>query len=252
LPGNAPGASGAPGARPEQRARAALQAARELAELANVALAEAEHAARAEDDDDMRLVRDEQDDLAGQLLEFELAAPMAAPKAPAQPAPAPVPTATPTGLEIPGRVMPSVFSSESFYANVVNEVELLGQQPQLVVGQPMPATLDVLPTAVLARVVGLAADADLFVLCEVSHGFQLAVHEHVDSVYAAEERARKGSWGPLRIDQSIFLYPLENVRVNLCTSYRTHFNSTMNHYMVEAMVEGGGLLCKRAQHQSPS
>jgi len=42
--------------------------------------------------------------------------------------------------------------------------------------------------------------------------------------------------------QSAIVYPLENVHVNLCTSYmyRTHFNSTMNHYMVEAMVEGGG------------
>jgi len=47
-------------------------------------------------------------------------------------------------------------------------------------------------------------------------------------------------------------YPLENVRVNLCTSYRTHSNSTMNQYMVEAMVEGGGNLCKRAQMLSPS
>jgi hypothetical protein len=49
-------------------------------------------------------------------------------------------------------------------------------------------------------------------------------------------------------------YPLENVRVNLCTSYRTHLNSTMNHYMVEAMVEGGGCYAKepsiRAHHDA--
>jgi len=49
-----------------------------------------------------------------------------------------------------------------------------------------------------------------------------------------------------------YWYPLENVHVNLCTSYRTHVNSTMNQYMVEAMVWGGGNLCKRAQSRSPS
>ena len=187
LPANAPGA-GAPGVRPEQRARAAVQAARALADLANVALAEAEQdAARAEDGED------EQDDLAGQLSELVLAAP----EAPA-PTAAPVLAATPTGLEIPGRVMPSVFSSEGFYANVVNEV-VLPAQP--VMGQPVPPTLDVLPTDLLARIVGLAANTELFVLCGVSRGFELAVHVHVDGVYAAEDRARKGSlsptgWGP--------------------------------------------------------
>ena len=189
LPGNAPGASGAPGARPEQRARAALQAARELAELANVALAEAEHAAQSEDD------ADGQDDLAGQLSELVLTAP----ETPAPSAPAPVP-ATPTSLEIPGRVMPSVFSSEGFYVNVANEVEL--QQPQPVMGQPVPSTLDVLPSNVLAHVVGLSAEADLFVLCGVSRGFQLAVHEHVDGVFAAEERARKADFDFLRSEPS--------------------------------------------------
>ena len=192
LPGNAPGASGAPGARPEQRARAALQAARDLAELANVALAEAEHAARSEDD------ADGQDDLAGQLSELVLTAPET--PAPSAPAPVPAAAATPTSLEIPGRVMPSVFSSEGFYVNVANEVEL--QQPQPVMGQPVPSTLDVLPSNVLAHVVGLSAEADLFVLCGVSHGFQLAVHEHVDGVFAAEERARKADFDFLRSEPS--------------------------------------------------
>ncbi len=46
-------------------------------------------------------------------------------------------------------------------------------------------------------------------------------------------------------------YPLENVRVNLCTSYRTHFNSTMNHYMVEAMVEGGGGVMQKSPASEP-
>jgi hypothetical protein len=62
------------------------------------------------------------------------------------------------------RARPDRLSTESFYANAANEVELLGQQPQLVVGQPVPS-LDVLPTAVLARIVGLAANTELFVLC---------------------------------------------------------------------------------------
>ena len=47
-------------------------------------------------------------------------------------------------------------------------------------------------------------------------------------------------------------YSLKNVHVNVCTSYRTHFNSTMNQYMAGAMVGGGGNLCKRAQRLSPS
>ena len=39
-------------------------------------------------------------------------------------------------------------------------------------------------------------------------------------------------------------YSLKNVHVNLCTSYRTHFNSTMNQFMAGAMVGGEATYAK--------
>lgn len=84
--------------------------------------------------------------------------------------------------------MPSAFSSLDFYSEFgssATEVEL--RAPPMMLGD--------LPTAVLARIVGLAAGADvLFTLARVSHSFEDAVLEHVDMVYAAEDRARKGDF----------------------------------------------------------
>ena len=100
-------------------------------------------------------------------------------------------------------LMPSVFSIDDFYCEVgfgASEVVTVPEEdcyPCRGIGHPPgpelePLTIGALPTSVLARVVGHAADADLFALCEVSRGFQLAVLEHVDDVYAAEDRARAG------------------------------------------------------------
>ena len=104
------------------------------------------------------------------------------------PAPSPLPSTEPSLLALQRReiAMPSAFSSDDFYSDSgfgATEVEL-----------PAPTTIDDLPTAVLARVIDLASCdkiPNLFVLSEVSHGFQRAVHEHVDNVYASEERKRK-------------------------------------------------------------
>jgi hypothetical protein len=85
--------------------------------------------------------------------------------------------------------MPSVFSSVDFYS------EFGSSATEVALPTPQPTTLGDLPTAVLARIVGLAAGADvLFTLARVSHGFEDAVLEHVDMVYAAEDRARKGDF----------------------------------------------------------
>jgi hypothetical protein len=90
--------------------------------------------------------------------------------------------------------MPSVFSSVDFYS------EFGSSATEVALPTPQPTTLGDLPTAVLARIVGLAAGADvLFTLARVSHGFEDAVLEHVDMVYAAEDRARKGD-GPTLIE----------------------------------------------------
>ena len=68
-------------------------------------------------------------------------------------------------------------SSDNFYSESgfgATEVEL-----------PAPTTIDDIPTAVLARVVDLAAGENLFLLSEVSRGFQRAVHDHVDNSVVA-------------------------------------------------------------------
>jgi hypothetical protein len=106
-----------------------------------------------------------------------------------------LPSTAPSLLALQGReiAMPSTFSSDDFYSEfgfAAAEVEL---------PTTPPTTLGALPTAVLARIIDLAAGSDvLFTLAEVSHGFQDAVHEHVDMVYAGEERANKGNtdWPP--------------------------------------------------------
>jgi hypothetical protein len=45
-----------------------------------------------------------------------------------------------------------------------------------------------MPTAILARFVGLAEGTNPFVLTTVSHGFMSAVNEYVEGIYEAEER----------------------------------------------------------------
>ena len=106
------------------------------------------------------------------------------------PAPSPLPSTDSSLLALQRRViaMPSAFSTDDFYSDSgfgATEVELPA---------PAPTTIDDLPTAVLARVIDLASCEkipNLFLLSEVSNGFKRAVLEHVDNVYASEERKRK-------------------------------------------------------------